>query len=209
MKKPTVNTYQVIITWIFAVALYFLFWNNEGEPSLTYKCAGLLILLWIALAYVFAFKIGRKLFNILLAIVCICLIAGVGYLAITGTTVEQYKNIMQETGKRFVAYRAKLDVTETHIGGASASPQFYISVKNNSNEAEVVYIKAIFKVYDWESGYLKVEDAVVLLDSKRDKLTIKPGETETLKANLFDLGYNQGDAIKYELVDVRKRKYAR
>ncbi len=75
-----------------------------------------------------------------------------------------------------------------------------MNIKNNGDK-EVVYIKALFRVYDWESDRLKAEKKIPF-----PRLTIEPGETEILKTSLFDLKYKKDDIIKHEFIDIKTRK---
>jgi hypothetical protein len=101
---------------------------------------------------------------------------------------------------RQAKYKDRLEIIETFIGGGTeVFPEFYMNIKNNGDK-EVVYIKALFRVYDWESDRLKAEKKIPF-----PRLTIEPGETETLKTSLFDLKYKKDDIIKHEFISQDSR----
>ena len=146
----------------------------------------------------------RKIFNIILIMVSIVAIVVISYFTISKTI--EYKTLLYDSEWPVSAYKDRLEVVKTFVGGTEVFPEFYMNVKNNSDDKEVIYIKALFRVYDWETDYLKAEGKPVLLDCEQDKLTIKPGETKTVKVRLFDLRYKKDDIIKYKFIDVKVRK---
>jgi len=128
--------------------------------------------------------------KVLLIILCIVAIIAAGYF-----------------GKLLYEYKTIIGVTKTHVGGTDVFPKFYLNIRNNSLTREIIYLEVLFKVYDWETDKLKGEKKHVLLDHESGGLTIKPGETKTVKTGLFDLRYKKNDVIKYEFVDKKIRKF--
>lgn len=142
-----------------------------------------------------------KKITVILVIICL---AAVGYFAVAKRMIESGK--LYDAGRRVLTWGGNLEVVSTYVGGTTVFPEFYMNLKNRGKE-EIIYIKALFRVYDWESDRLKAEKETVLLDYELDVLTIKPGRTKTVKTGLLDLRYKKDDFIKYKFTDIQTREY--
>ena len=145
MKQISVNSHQLAITWALIIGISCIFWKSEGELLNAVTNSIPFILIWIVLFYTLSFKICQKIFSLILFLIFIGSILLAGYLIAT-KNIDKYGNILYSTAKRVFAYNEKLEVVQTYVGGTDASPEFCMDIKNNSDKAEIVYIKALFSI---------------------------------------------------------------